>query len=287
MNPELGDRDPYWMAAAAIDESFRNCVAVGADPAKIAIRDNFCWGNPNLPDRLGALVLCARGCHDAAVTWKAPYISGKDSLNNEYTGADGAKHAIPGTLLVSALSIVPDVDATTTMDLKQAGHALVLVGMTADELGGSALYARHGEIGANVPRPRIDQRKAAKALHRAIRTGLVSACHDLSEGGLAVAVAESALAGQLGAEVDLSAVPFEGEGRDDVAVAFSESLTRWLVEVPVDRLMALKALLGNVPHARIGTVTPDPQVVFTGIGGGEVLRTPVDALRAAWRGHVG
>ena len=91
------------MALAAIDEAVRNAVAVGADPDRIAILDNFCWGNPNLPDRLGALVECARGCHDAALAYGTPFISGKDSLNNEYTDADGAQHAIPGTLLISAV----------------------------------------------------------------------------------------------------------------------------------------------------------------------------------------
>ena len=116
------------MAWAAVDEAIRNCVAVGADPDRIALLDNFCWGNPNLPDRLGGLVRCAKGCHDAAVAYGAPFISGKDSLNNEYTGADGKKHAIPGTLLISALGIVPDVARTVTMILKAAGDRLYLVG---------------------------------------------------------------------------------------------------------------------------------------------------------------
>jgi len=120
INPQYGKLDPYAMAWAAVDEAIRNAVAVGADPHQIAILDNFCWGNPNLPDRLGGLVKCAEGCHDASIAYGAPFISGKDSLNNEYTGSDGEKHAIPGTLLISAVGIVPDIDATTTMDFKAA-----------------------------------------------------------------------------------------------------------------------------------------------------------------------
>ncbi|HMV69085.1 MAG TPA: phosphoribosylformylglycinamidine synthase subunit PurS, partial [Myxococcota bacterium] len=137
--PRYGRLDPYAMAWAAVDEAVRNAVCAGADPDRVALLDNFCWGNPNLPDRLGALARCARGCHDAAVAFGAPYISGKDSLNNEYADADGQRHAIPGTLLISALALVPDVAATLTSALTTPGAALVLVGDTADELGGSAL----------------------------------------------------------------------------------------------------------------------------------------------------
>ncbi|MEJ5197627.1 MAG: phosphoribosylformylglycinamidine synthase subunit PurS, partial [Anaerolineae bacterium] len=127
--PARNGVDPYDAAWAAVDEAIRNCVAVGADPDRIALLDNFCWGNPNLPDRLGGLVRSAWGCYDAAVAYGAPFISGKDSLNNEYTGADGQKHAIPGTLLISALGIVPDVSRTVTMALKLASDRLYLVGV--------------------------------------------------------------------------------------------------------------------------------------------------------------
>ncbi len=129
-NPFYTAIDPYLMAWAAVDEAMRNVVAVGADPDQVSLLDNFSWGNPNLPDRLGGLVRCTQGCYDAAVAYGAPFISGKDSLNNEYTGEDGKKHAIPGTLVISALAMVPDVRRTVTMDLKAAGNLLYLVGLT-------------------------------------------------------------------------------------------------------------------------------------------------------------
>lgn len=286
IRPAYGKIDPEAMAWAVVDEAVRNLVAVGADPTHIALLDNFCWGNPNLPDRLGALVRCARGCHDAAVSWGAPFISGKDSLNNEYTGADGAKHAIPGTLLISALGLVPDVDRTVTMDLKQEGHRLYLVGATANELGGSALYELHGELGLNVPRPRIDGPKAARAMHAAIQAGQVVSAHDLSEGGLAVALAEMGIAGHLGARVELASVPWEGEGRSDLALLFSESLTRWLVEVPVDHASAFEATMAGVSHAAIGEVTTAPWIRVVGVSGEPCLEASLSDLREAWRGHV-
>ncbi|MFZ2359130.1 MAG: phosphoribosylformylglycinamidine synthase subunit PurS, partial [Anaerolineae bacterium] len=151
-NPFYTALDPYCMAWAAVDEALRNAVAVGADPDQVSLLDNFSWGNPNLPDRLGSLVRCVQGCHDAAVAFGAPFISGKDSLNNEYTGADGQKHAIPGTLVVSALATVPDVSRTVTMDLKRSGDWLYIVGLTRGELGGSGLERRFG-VGESHPHP--------------------------------------------------------------------------------------------------------------------------------------
>ncbi|MCC6315616.1 MAG: phosphoribosylformylglycinamidine synthase subunit PurL, partial [Thermomicrobiales bacterium] len=128
INPRYGALDPYAMALLAVDEALRNVVAVGADPARTAILDNFCWGNPNLPDRLGGLVRAAQGCHDAAVGLRLPFISGKDSLFNEYLTEDGAIHAIPGTLLISALGIVPDVARMASSASQAPGNLLYLVG---------------------------------------------------------------------------------------------------------------------------------------------------------------
>jgi phosphoribosylformylglycinamidine synthase subunit PurSL len=137
INPEYGKRDAYNMAFAVIDEAIRNAVAVGADPERIAILDNFCWGDPKRPETLGSLVEAARGCHDAALLFRTPFISGKDSLNNEYLGTDGQRHAIPPTLLISALGIMDDVTKAVTMDLKEAGNEIYLVGDFAPVFGGS------------------------------------------------------------------------------------------------------------------------------------------------------
>src|SRR5262249_43378253 len=195
INPHYGANDPYWMAAGAIDEAVRTVVAVGADPARIALLDNFCWGDTDRPEVLGSLVRAAEACRDAALAYGMPFISGKDSLKNEYH-AGGRNIVIPPTLLISALGLVPDVRRCVTMDLKEPGNLLYLVGATKDEMGGSHYNLVHGLDGGAVPRVDFEAAPAVfHALHSAITSGLVRACHDLSEGGLAAAVAEMAFAG--------------------------------------------------------------------------------------------
>src|SRR5437762_3741985 len=217
------------MAAAAVDEAVRNVVAVGADPARIALLDNFCWGNTERNDVLGSLVRAAEACRDVAIAYGMPFISGKDSLNNEFHAGD--RHiAIPPTLLISALGRVTDVRRCVTMDLKEPGNLLFLIGVTRDELGGSHYHLIHGLEGGEPPRvdlqlaPRIFAR-----VHAAIQRGLVRSCHDLSEGGLAVAVAEMAFAGGVGA--DVTGLRAAGAGVSDEVLLFSESPTRFVTEV--------------------------------------------------------
>ncbi len=198
------------MAASAIDEAVRNCVAVGADPARIAILDNFCWGNTERPEVLGSLVRAALGCHDVAVAWSTPFISGKDSLNNEfsYVDASGRRQtvSIPPSLLISALGQIDDVSRPSRWTPRKPGNLIYLVGQTRAELGGSHFALVNGLEGGDAPQvdlaaaPRIFQ-----AVHRAIARRLVRSCHDLSEGGLAVAAAEMAFAGDRGLELDLVA----------------------------------------------------------------------------------
>ncbi|MBI3822434.1 MAG: phosphoribosylformylglycinamidine synthase subunit PurL, partial [Planctomycetes bacterium] len=201
INPNLGDLDPYAMAANAIDEAVRNVVAVGADPRRIAILDNFCWGNTQRPEVLGSLVRAAEACRDVALAYMMPFISGKDSLNNEFNA--GGKHIIiPPTLLISAMGQVPDVRRCVTMDLKEPGNLLFLVGTTTADLGGSLYHVVTGQTGGRVPG--VDLTRAPEVferVHEAIMTGMVRSCHDLSEGGLAVAAAEMAFAGGIGADL--------------------------------------------------------------------------------------
>jgi phosphoribosylformylglycinamidine synthase len=321
INPRYGEIDPYWMALACVDEALRNVVAVGGDPARTAILDNFCWGDPRLPDRMAGLVRAAAGCYDAALAYGTPFISGKDSLNNEYRDAAGVRHAIPPTLLITALAHVPDVRQAVTMDLKEPGNPVYLVGLTKPELGGGhylgqgrrtkdegrrtddqrpttvASQADEGSsalplyrstalpLGSSVPK--VDLATAPRllaALHGAVRAGLVRACHDLSEGGLAVAAAEMAFAGARGLALDLRAVPRSGDAASDAVLLFSESPTRLLVEVPAGEAAAFEAALAGLPCARVGAVTDADELVVTGLSGAEVLRAPLAELKAAWQG---
>jgi len=283
MNPKYGDVDPYWMAAAGMDEAVRNVVAVGARPDHIALLDNFCWGNCEKPDRLGSLVLAAKACYDVAVAFGTPFISGKDSLNNEYA-TDSETIAIPPTLLISAIGLVDDIRRCVTMDLKEPGNPVYLVGVTKDELGGSHWYALEKAVGRQVPR--VDLKLAPKifaAVHAAIAAGCVRACHDLSEGGLAVAAAEMAFAANLGLELDLAAVPREDALNDDGRILFSESQTRFLVEVARGRVAEFEKVLAGVPCACVGEVMKNGRLVVRGVGGKTVLDVPCDRLREAWK----
>ncbi|MEW5960257.1 MAG: phosphoribosylformylglycinamidine synthase subunit PurL [Chloroflexota bacterium] len=279
LNPFYSALDPYAMAVSAVDEAVRNAVAVGGDPDQLSLLDNFCWGNPNLPDRLGGLVRAAKGCYDAARAFDAPFISGKDSLNNEYVDSQGQRTPIPGTLLISAMAIVPDIQHVVTMDAKRAGDVIYIVGQTRRELGGS-LLARHYDVAGDIP-PTLPPRplETARALHRAMRRGLVRACHDLSEGGLAVAAAEMALAGGLGLSIDLAQAPLVAAVGDPLLALFSESNGRWLVEVAPELAAAFEETLAGYVAARCGAVIAAP---LLRVGPIEV---EVSRLDAAWRGQ--
>jgi len=288
-NPAYGAIDPYAMAVSAIDEAVRNVVAVGADPDRIAILDNFCWGNPLQPDRMGGLVRACKGCYDGALHYGAPFVSGKDSLNNEYTdGATGQQVAIPPSLLISAVGIVPDVRRASTSDLKQVGNLIYMFGETRDELGGSYLTRVRGTDGGRVPAMASRGPKTARALHRAMSAGLVAACHDCSEGGLAVALAEMAIGGGLGARVALERVPVApGEALDTGSLLFSESNGRYVVEVPAEKAKELESLLADIPYAQIGMVVEEEIIAFDPAHEpGRALLVSVSAARDAWNGHI-
>ncbi len=292
INPHFGDQDPYWMAASAIDEAVRNCVAVGADPDRIAILDNFCWGNTERAETLGTLVRAAVACQDIAVAYGTPFVSGKDSLNNEFSyevdskgsdplatsGSDPFKStrktvAIPSTLLITALGQVDDVETCVTMDLKGPGNLLYLIGETKDEMGGSHYNLVNGLTGGNVPA--VDKETAPKifrALHQAIKQDLILSCHDLSEGGLAVAAAEMAFAGGVGVELSVDSQP----------LIFSETNTRFLIEVAEPNTTKLSAIFGNLPLSQIGATTLHNQVVIL-LNGVGVIKASLGELKACWQ----
>jgi phosphoribosylformylglycinamidine synthase len=278
INPRYGDLGPYAMAAAAVDEAVRNVVAVGADPARVALLDNFCWGNTERPEVLGSLVRAAEACRDVALAYTMPFISGKDSLNNEYHAGD--RHiVIPPTLLISALGRVPDVRRCVTMDLKAPGNLLFLVGATKEELGGSHYHLVRGLSGGRVPCPDLGQAPGVfRGLHEAIGRGLVRACHDLSEGGLGVALAEMAFAGEVGA--DVTELP---GGLPDAVALFSESTTRFVVEVPMALEAELRACLAGVPLVRLGVTVKEPRLRVAGAGGEWAVWAPLGQLKEAWQ----
>jgi len=245
INPEYGKRDAYRMALAVIDEALRNAVAVGADPERIAVLDNFCWGDPKRPETLGTLIEAARGCHDGALLFGAPFISGKDSLNNEYMGADGQRHAIPPTLLISALGMIDDVSKAITMDLKEAGNEIYIVGKFEPVFGGSHFGLVIGDVKDEVPVVHEITPQVYRALHTAINNGLICSAHDISEGGLAVAAAEMCIGGRLGMEINqLSAREL-----------FGETTGCLLVEVQLENNSRFEETFKELPFRKLGKVT--------------------------------
>jgi phosphoribosylformylglycinamidine synthase len=280
-NPEIGKADPYRMAVSVVDEAVRNAVAVGADPDRIGLLDNFCFGDPLRPEVLGALVAACRGCYDAATAYGLPFISGKDSLNNEYLGSDGKKHAIPPSLLISGIGIIEDVYSVVTMDLKAEGSIVYLLGEGRDEMGGSHFHLVTGG-GAGEAAPSLPEHAPAlyRCLHQAMQKELVLACHDLSEGGLAVAAAEMCLAGRMGMTLHLD--------DDDTTLAlFGESNGRLLAEVDPKNALAFESCFtgGTAGYCRrIGVTAPGSLLVST--LDETLLSLPVDELVKAWMGNV-
>ncbi|HTX91432.1 MAG TPA: phosphoribosylformylglycinamidine synthase subunit PurL [Anaerolineales bacterium] len=275
INPEYGKRDAYRMARSVVDEAIRNAVAVGADPERIAILDNFCWGDPLRPETLGSLVEACRGCREAALLFRTPFISGKDSLNNEYLGTDGQRHAIPPTLLISSIGVMPDVMAAVTMDLKEAGDALYLVGEFQPVFGGSHFDLLTGrDSGEPVPDVLPGTPALYRAVFQAISKKLVRACHDLSEGGLAVSAAEMCLAGRLGLSIELNS-------DDPVRSLFGETAGCLLVEVAPADATAFETALVGAPLVKLGTVTAEQTFSVTSLPNSSFC-IPISALHAAW-----
>lgn len=277
--PRYGRHDPYWMALAAIDEALRNVVAVGGDPDRTAILDNFCWGDPKQPDRMAGLVRAAAACYDGAVAFGTPFISGKDSLNNEYRDAEGRRVAIPPTLLISALAEVPDIRQCVTMDVKQPGDVIYLLGATRSEFAGSHLAAvgMIDDVGALPKVDLVAARTTFRTLHQAIRAGLVRTCHDLSEGGLAVAVAEMAIAGELGLHLVLDKLDV-----DPITALFSETPSRFLIAVDPVHTVAFEAMFAGLPLVRLGVVTGTPALRVEWQER-SLINVPVTTLRETWQ----
>jgi len=274
----------YDMAAAAIDTAVRNAVAAGASRDYLAILDNFCWSTSDTPERLYELKEAARACYDIATAYGTPFISGKDSMFNDFRGytASGEKihiAALP-TLLVSTLGVVEDVSKSVTLDFKRVGDLAYLIGETNDELGGSEYYSMLGEVGANVPKVDVKKNAAAyDALSGAISKGLVASALGVGRGGLAVALAKSSVAGQLGVQADLSKLP--GNAKRDDSVLFSESQGRILVSVRRSAQKEFEDALQGVALAHIGEVIQAHEVSLALPK--EKVELPLSALNESYR----
>jgi phosphoribosylformylglycinamidine synthase len=283
INPKYGQLSPYWMAASAIDEALRQIIAVGGNLNRVALLDNFCWGDTRKPEMLGALIEAAQACYDIAKVYETPFVSGKDSLYNEFE-YEGKVIAIPHTLLISAMGIVDDVKRSTSMDFKQAGDLIYVVGETKNEMGGSAYLDTKGFIGNSVPKVEPVKAKALmQKLSQASEKGLVKACHDCSEGGIGVAAAEMAFAGGLGAAISLKSVPVSEKFTRDDFILFSESNSRFIVEVAAKDKEKFEKTLKDVSFANIGTTNDTGKFEVTGSNGKKLVSETIGDLKEAWQ----
>ena len=287
--PRYSDLDTYPMMACAIDEAIRNNIAVGGNLRQMAGLDNFCWCDPiqseKTPDgeyKLAQLVRANKALYEYTKAFGVPCISGKDSMKNDYL-IGSTKISIPPTVLFSVVSVIADVRKCITMDAKRAHDLAYVLGETSAEMGASEYFALHGLIGNQVPRVNAPRAKRLyEALGAAIQKGLVASCHDCSDGGLGVALAETAFAGGLGLEVDLRQVPASGVDRNDILL-FSESQSRFVVTVHPENQKAFEeSLKGNV-FARVGQVVNGKDFTVIGLKGTGVVRADIFDLKETWK----
>jgi len=285
INSRYSDIDPYWMAASCIDEALRQIISVGGSLEHTAILDNFSWGNTSKPRVLGALVRACFGCRDASLGFGVPFISGKDSLNNEYT-IRKKTIAIPATLLVSAMGVVEDIEKVVSSDMKSQGNLVYILGMTHEEMGGSSYFTVNGYKSKNVPTVDFrESRKVFKLLNICMSKRLVLSCHDISDGGMAVALAEMAFAGNVAVEIDLLKVPHSIKRnvlRDDL-ILFSESNSRFIVEVAQERKKEFEDALKGITFSCIGKTVNGKRFFVKGLAGDAVIDCDIRQLKNAWQ----
>jgi len=287
--PRYSDIDSYSMVACAVDEAIRNNVAVGANPDRIAALDNFCWPDPvqskKTPDgeyKLAQLVRANQALYDTCKAYGVPLISGKDSMKNDYLIGE-TKISVPPTVLVSAVGKIDDARKAVTLDAKKPGDLLYILGVTRNELGGSEYYASEGFIGTHAPQ--VDTSKARllyRKIHHAIQKGLIRSCHDCSDGGLAVALAEVAFAGGLGMEIDLRKVPRAEVDRNDL-ILFSESQSRFIVTLSTANKKAFEATMTEIVCGEVGVVSDHKMLRVIGLEGKKVIEASIDDLKEAWQ----
>lgn len=286
--------DTYHMAASAIDTAIRNAVSVGGNVDRMALMDNFCWCSSNDPKRLYQLKMAAKACYDYATAYRTPFISGKDSMFNDFRGYDENNNpiliSVPPTLLITATGVMEDVNNTVSLDVKAQEDLIYTIGVTRDELGGSEYYEYMGDIlegkpfiGASVPK--VDAIKAIgsyRKLYSAIEDNLIASSVSVSSGGIGIALAKMCIAGNLGCMIDLSRLKREGTERDDLTL-FSESQSRIIVTIdPKDR-EKFENIMEGTDISLIGMVTDESTLKVKGLKGDMIVDCPIKDLRTPYR----
>ena len=281
--PRLSEINCYDMAACAIDTSIRNCVAIGGNINHLALLDNFCWCSSDEPERLGQLKDTAKACYDYAVAYRTPFISGKDSMFNDFKGFDeknsAVKISVLPTLLISSIGVIEDVKNTTTMDFKIPGDLVYVIGKTKDECGGSEFYHVYGKIGTKTPK--VDAKKARKLyekMYEMQKKGMFSACASIGKGGLLITLAKMAIAGQLGVKVDVSKLadlPVE-------KIFYSESQSRFIVTIDPKNKEEFEKNMKDFDITKIGVVREDREFIIKN-NEKEIIKNDVKILETIYK----
>lgn len=284
--PSYSEIDPYAMASCSVDTAVRNAVAAGADPSKIALLDNFCWCSSDDSERLWQLKQAAKACYDTALSYETPYISGKDSMFNDFKGFDengkSVKISIQPTLLISSMSVVDDVLKVVSLDAKMSGDLVYLLGETNDELGGSEYFYMKGEVTETVPLVNTTKNKKIYiALSLAIKKQLVASSISVGRGGIATALAKKLIGGQLGATISLQKL--NGNASSDSNALYSESQGRILVTIAKENQSAFEKLMKTIPYQQIGTITKETKLKITGLEGNEIINLDLKKITDAYR----
>jgi phosphoribosylformylglycinamidine synthase len=272
------------MAAACIDTAVRNAVAAGCDINYLALLDNFCWCSSTDPFRLGQLKRAAKACYDYSIAFGTPFISGKDSMFNDFKGFDKNGKpvliSIPPTLLISSIGVINDVIKTVSLDIKFPGDLVYLLGETFEELGGSEYFAMHKYIGNIVPKVVVEKnKKLYLAFYRAVQKDLIASAISVGRGGLGIALSKTAIAGMLG--IDVSLKNLSGNvSRNDYAL-FSESQGRIVVTINPKNKSRFENLMKGNAIKLVGKVSKNRKIVIKGLKENVIVNTTVeDALQS-------
>jgi len=288
MYPLYSELDPYNMAACSIDTAIRNIISVGGTLDSLALLDNFCWCNSTDPERLGQLKEAVQACYNFAVKYGTPFVSGKDSMFNDFKGYDENFNpcaiSIPPTLLISSIGVINNVETCQTIDFKGADHTIFLIGTTADELNGSEFYEFSNRIspesfsGGLVPKVDYDTNvKAYKSVTSAFAEHLISSSVSIERGGLLNAIMKSAVGGMMGADIDLSGAIISGINFD-YELLFSETQGRFLVTVNDKNIHRFNEIMKGVPVGVIGKTRNDGKLIISGIKGSRIFSSNVDKM---------
>lgn len=294
INPKYSEIDTYATACNAVNESIRNILCCGGNFDEIYLVDNFCWPSPlNDKFKTAQLVRACKGLYDSCIEFSTPCISGKDSMSIDFSGIikenDKIKEIkISGkpTLLITAISKIDNIKEALTPEVKNTGDLIYVIGITRDELGGSELYNKYNIKSKKVPKVNFKESKEIfKRLNKAIREKLLNSCHDCSECGIAVALAEISFSGNLGIEINLKEVPNEIEGNvfiKDLKILFSESQSRFVVSIDLKNKEKFESIMGNYCK-NIGVVRKDKEFIIKGINGKIIIKEKIDVLKECWK----